>query len=439
VKQHRNALREIIARHKSGEPVGIFSVCSANPTVIETSIEFAMKKEIPLLIEATCNQVNQYGGYTGMTPQQFADFVWELAGKYGLPRENITLGGDHLGPYPWRDEPVQAAMKKSGQMIHDYVHAGYKKIHLDASMKCADDDPDQPLDVRTSAARTAELCAIAEEAAGQTGMSDEIVYVIGTEVPRPGGIQMEEDEVQVTLVPDVRSTIESTKEAFYSMGLERGWERVIAVVVQPGVEFGDNLISNYKRDRAKQLSDFIESYKQLVFEAHSTDYQTPKALKQLVEDHFVILKVGPELTFAYREAIFALESIEIELLSARKDIQLSNLRKVIDVAMLENPVHWQDYYGGTTSEQAFARKYSFSDRIRYYWPNPKVKMALRKLFDNLRGLDIPAPLLGEYFPVQYQKILQHSLTKNPTSLIEDKIKEVLEKYADAVQPNKIFS
>jgi len=429
--KHRDTLREIIARHKSGEPVGTFSVCSANPTVIETSIKFAVNNEIPLLIEATCNQVNQFGGYTGMTPHQFADFVWELAGKYGLPRENITLGGDHLGPYPWREELVQVAMKKSAKMIHDYVRAGYKKIHLDASMKCADDDPDQPLDVRTSAARTAELCAIAEKAAGQLGMSDDVVYVIGTEVPRPGGIQMEEDEVQVTLVEDVQSTIESTREAFSSMGLEGAWERVIAVVVQPGVEFGDNVIFNYKRDCAKQLSDYIESYKQLVFEAHSTDYQTQEALQQLVEDHFVILKVGPELTFAYREAVFALALMEIELLGGRPDIQLSNLRDVIDDAMLENPVYWQNYYQGTEREQAFARKYSFSDRIRYYWPNPKVQIALQKLFDNLRDLDIPAPLLSQYVPVQYQKSLRTGISVTPAMLVASAIQGILEKYTSA--------
>jgi D-tagatose-1,6-bisphosphate aldolase subunit GatZ/KbaZ len=431
MKLPRNSVQEVIARHKCGEPVGIFSVCSANPIVIETSIKFAAEKEIPILIEATCNQVNQFGGYTGMLPKDFADFVWNFVRKYNLPKEKITLGGDHLGPYPWRDEPVQVAMKKSSQMIHDYVNSGYKKIHLDASMKCADDDPDQPLDIRISADRAAELCATAEKAAEQSGMTNEIIYVIGTEVPLPGGVESEEDEVLVTLVGDVQSTIASTKEAFFSMGLEQAWERVIAVVVQPGVDFGDDVIFNYKRERAKPLSKFIEDYEQLVFEAHSTDYQTPKALKQLVEDHFVILKVGPELTFAYREAIFALELLEIELLSDRTDIQLSNLGKVIDAVMLENPVYWQDYYQGTTREQAFARKFSFSDRIRYYWPKPEVKVALQRLYNNLENLEIPAPLLSQYFPRQYQKVLRNELPAEPTLLVKGKIQEILKKYAGA--------
>jgi len=431
MKQSRNSLQEIIAARKKGDLVGVYSVCSANPRVIEASVKFAVLEEIPLLIEATCNQVNQFGGYTGMLPNQFAKFVWKLVEKHHLNKESLTLGGDHLGPFPWQDDPVQSAMQKASQMVHDYVCAGYTKIHLDASMKCADDDPDRPLDMEISAARTAEICAVAEKAAVQSGRTDQIVYVIGTEVPRPGGVEIGEDEIKVTLVEDVHETIEVTKKAFLSRGLEQTWERVIAVVVQPGVEFGDNAIYNYERERTKKLSEFIRADKQLVFEAHSTDYQTGDALRQMVEDNFTILKVGPELTFTYREAVFALELIEIELLGGRPDTKLSNLRKVIDTVMLDNPSYWRKYYRGRESEQAFARKYSFSDRIRYYWPNPIVQAALKQLFVNLERFDIPTQLISQYLPVQHQKILQHRITKKPVALLEDKIKEILLKYSSA--------
>ena len=431
MKQSRNSLQEIIAARKNGELVGVYSVCSANPRVIEASVKFAALKEIPLLIEATCNQVNQFGGYTGMLPDQFAKFVWELVEKHHLNKESVTLGGDHLGPFPWQNDPVKSAMQKAKQMVHDYICAGYTKIHLDASMKCADDDPGIPLDMEISATRAAEMCAVAEKAVVQSGRTNQIVYVIGTEVPRPGGVEIGEDDIQVTVVEDVRETIDITKKAFLSRGLEQAWERVIAVVVQPGVEFGDNVIYNYERERAKKLSEFIGADKQLVFEAHSTDYQTGDALRQMVEDNFTILKVGPELTFTYREAVFALELIETELFGGRPDTKLSNLRKVVDTVMLDDPSYWQKYYRGRESEQVFARKYSFSDRIRYYWPNHKIQVALKQLFVNLESIDIPTPLLSQYLPVQYQKILQHGITKKPVALIEDKIKEILLKYASA--------
>ncbi|MFL1089387.1 class II D-tagatose-bisphosphate aldolase non-catalytic subunit, partial [Acinetobacter baumannii] len=92
-----------------------------------------------VLIEATSNQVNQFGGYTGMQPADFRDFVYNIARTVGFPAERIILGGDHLGPNCWQDEPAAVAMEKSIDLIKAYVAAGFSKIHLDASMSCADD------------------------------------------------------------------------------------------------------------------------------------------------------------------------------------------------------------------------------------------------------------------------------------------------------------
>ena len=66
----------------------------------------------------------------------------------------------------------------------------------------------------------------------------------------------------------------------------------------------------------------IEQYDRLIFEAHSTDYQTPAALAALVRDHFAILKVGPALTFALREALWALDCIEREWIDSDAGVRL---------------------------------------------------------------------------------------------------------------------
>jgi D-tagatose-1,6-bisphosphate aldolase subunit GatZ/KbaZ len=100
--------------------------------------------------------------------------------------------------------------------------------------------------------------------------------------------------------------------------------------------------------------------------------------------------------------VFALEFIEIELLGHRSDIELSNLRQVVDTVMIDNPEYWQKYYLGTAEEQAYARKFSFSDRIWYYWLDPKVQAAVLRMFNNLDKIDIPLPLLSQFFPKQYQ-------------------------------------
>ena len=316
-----------------------------------------------LLIEATCNQVNQFGGYTGMSPLDFVRYVRETSQKNQFPWENIILGGDHLGPSVWQAEPTEVAMGRAETLIHDYVEAGFVKIHLDCSMRLAD-DPDVTLDVEVSAERSARLARVAEESLSprERDKGEGLRYVIGTEVPVPGGAIEHEESVRVTKVEDVRQTIEVTREAYYREGLQAAWERVIAIVVQPCVEFGDEFVLPYHTDAVKELAEFIESQPN-VYEAHSTDYQSYKALENLVRDHFAILKVGPALTFAFREAVFALALMEDELVPSYEH---SNIISVLDDVMREHPEHWVRYYHGNEAEQALKRKYSFSDRIRYY-------------------------------------------------------------------------
>jgi D-tagatose-1,6-bisphosphate aldolase subunit GatZ/KbaZ len=443
-KNTLSPLREIVHAQKQGIPKGIYSICSANQFVLEAGFQQALRDQKTLrdqkmvqdnsilLIESTSNQVNQYRGYTGMTPNMFATYVHDLAALYKLPENQIIMGGDHLGPHVWQDEPAVSAMAKARQLVRDCVLAGFTKIHLDASMKCADDPPDAALSVTTSAKRAAELCQAAEDAytmlhPGRT----KPCYVIGTEVPIPGGTLEQEDEISVTAVEDVRETIEVTRRAFFKLGLEETWERVIAVVVQPGVEYGDETLFEYNHSLAAPLRKFIETYDHLVYEAHSTDYQTREALKRLVEDHFAILKVGPALTFAFREAVYALSWIEEELLARESSAGASSLKQVLDNSMLANPVYWKKYYSGNESELRFARKYSFSDRSRYYWPVTDVQQALSKLFENLGRIPVPLTLLSQHLPIQYNKVRSGELANSPKAWVYDKITSVLSDYAFA--------
>ncbi len=114
-----------------------------------------------LLIESTCNQVNHRGGYTNTKPNAFYKRVLNIAKTYNLQENNLLLGGDHLGPNPWTHLPSEKAMKEAKQMVHDYVKAGYKKIHLDASMSCIDDIT--PLNNEIISERIAQLCEVAEK------------------------------------------------------------------------------------------------------------------------------------------------------------------------------------------------------------------------------------------------------------------------------------
>lgn len=421
-----NILQEVIQTHKSGKDTGVYAVCSAHPLVIEAALQQALNDNSILLIEATSNQVDQFGGYTGMTPADFRDFVVQKAQQYQFPLARLVLGGDHLGPNRWQTQPAEEAMRHAEDLIAAYVAAGFKKIHLDCSMSCAGDPT--PLTDAIVAQRAARLAQIAEQTAKEIFGQSDLVYVIGTEVPVPGGAAEVEDELSVTSPQDARTTIEYHLQAFQHAGIADCWERVIALVVQPGVEFNHTGVIDYERDKAAQLSQVVNEYPHMIFEAHSTDYQTELAYKELVQDHFAILKVGPALTFAMREALFNLCAIEEELVVKS---QTSNLRERLENCMRENPNHWEKYYQGNRQQQRFSRIYSFSDRIRYYWPDDAVNEAQNKLFDNLSGVDIPLPLLSQYLPEQFKRVREGAITANPQELIIDKIQQVLRSYSQA--------
>ncbi|MFZ5911865.1 MAG: class II D-tagatose-bisphosphate aldolase non-catalytic subunit [Chloroflexota bacterium] len=425
-------LDEIVAAQKRGEAKGIASICSAHPFVIQQTLKVSKTFRVSPLIEATCNQVNQFGGYTGMTPKDFAAYVRGLAEENGCPVGNILLGGDHLGPSAWQDELAESAMQKAEVLIRDYVQAGFTKIHLDCSMKLADDPPGA-LDVELTAKRAAQLAKVAESvgtglAPVQSSAPVQLPrYVIGTEVPIPGGAIGHEEGVSVTKVEDARQTLEVTREAFYRAGLQSAWERVIALVVQPGVEFGDDFVLPYQPEPARALSEFIES-QPVVFEAHSTDYQARQALKNLVRDHFAILKVGPALTFAFREAVFALAMMENELFPPQ---ERSNIISVLGDVMLEQPGHWAKYYHGDVREQAFKRKYSLSDRIRYYWTDPRVQRAFEKMMRALGENPLPAMLVGQFAPDVFASNKDGGNRFTPGQVLAVKIENVLDDYVQA--------
>jgi D-tagatose-1,6-bisphosphate aldolase subunit GatZ/KbaZ len=296
-------------------------------------------------------------------------------------------------------------------------------------MKCADDgDPNLPLETSISAERTALLCKISEETYKNSSKEfDPPVYVIGTDVPPPGGMK-NKHSIRITPVNEVEATIELTKKAFEKYNLQDAWERVVAVVVQPGVEFGDSNVFEYQRSKAIDLIKKIEKTDNLIYEAHSTDYQRKEILKQMVADHFAILKVGPWLTYAFREAVFALAFIEKELLSNNRSRNLSNLLEIIDYVMVEYQIYWEKYYFGSDEEIKFARKYSYSDRIRYYWSDEAIINALLKLIKNLTVNKIPDTLLSQFMPDEYQAFRDGEILNSPEDLIHHKILKVLEIY-----------
>ena len=422
------ALLELVRRHRAGDAVGIYSVCSAHPLALRAALEHARARDGYALIEATSNQVNQEGGYTGLRPAQFRDLVLALADQGGLSRERVLLGGDHLGPNAWQSLPAKEALRRAAVMVSEYVRAGYRKIHLDCSMSCADDPGVLSDDI--VAERTAALCAGAEEAWRSAG-GEPPVYVVGTEVPVPGGAQETLSELAVTEPRAALATVAAHRSAFVTSGLHGAWDRVIGLVVQPGVEFDHDRVIDYRPEKARHLSKCLEDLPNLVFEAHSTDYQTERALRALVRDHFAILKVGPAVTFALREAVWALDRVEREW---HGESHAVNARKVLLEAMRADPKHWRKYYHGSGHALDLQLEYSLSDRIRYYWPDPTVVAALERLNAAFEDGTAPLALLSQYLPAAYAAVRAGRIPARMTDLVIHHVRQVLSHYSRACDP-----
>lgn len=423
----KHPVMELIERRKAGLKCAIPSFCTANELVIEAIMEDALRHgDHAVLLEATANQVNQFGGYTGMEAADFAEFVRSIAKRTGLEREKIILGGDHLGPLIWCHEKEAEAMEKAEELIRSFVLSGFTKIHLDTSMRLGGEEE---LSVQTVADRGARLYCVGQDAfreyRQQYPDALEPVYIIGSEVPVPGGSR-EKETVSVTSPEDFERTLQAYEDAFQRKGIRNAWRHIAAVVVQPGVEFSGSEICTYSREKAASLCGSLKKYPNLMFEGHSTDYQGAERLREMAEDGVGILKVGPALTFALREALFALHMIEKEILPEGEED--SGLMQVLENRMLEKPENWEKHYQGDKKQQYLARKYSFSDRIRYYLGEPQVCGALEKMFLNLSRVEIPAEVLSQYMPIQYQKVRSGILKKDARELAKDAVVRVLDDY-----------
>ena len=424
----KHPLQEMMDCRRQGEKCGIPSYCTANELVLEECLIRAKELGEPVLIEATANQSNQFGGYTGMKPADFYQKVLAMAKEIGVPENQVILGGDHLGPLTWQDKPEAEAMALSEELVYQYTLAGFTKIHLDTSMKVAD-DPEGALSTETVARRGVRLYQVCMKAYNELLKTKpdamRPVFIIGSEVPIPGGAQEAEDSLAVTKPEAFEETVRTYKAAFAAAGIPEGWSDVIAVVVQPGVEFGDEQVFLYNRDAAKDLCAKLADYPEVIFEGHSTDYKSANCLRDMVEDGIAILKVGPAITYGLREALFSLSMMERELVPAAEQAYFI---ETLEQVMTENPNNWKKHYHGSFKQLGLARKYSYSDRCRYYMGDEKVVTAIETLFTNLTKYPIPMNMLHQYMPIQYEKVRSGKLSLSPKALALDGVAQFMADY-----------
>ena len=379
-------LYEVIARNRAGEPAAVPSVCSAHPEILTSALHLARDLERPLIIEATSNQVNQFGGYTGMRAADFMAFVNKLISTSGIDPTTVVLGGDHLGPQVWNREPAEQAMDKAKCLVAEYSTAGIQKIHLDCSEGCAGEAAQ--VSDELAAARAAELAVVCRNASENP---QELVFVVGTEVPPPGGVRMDDNGNLVATTPqNATKTINAHRAAFEAQGAADLWGQVAGLVVQPGVEFSFDEVHQLPLGRDPGLRSVMMDHPHLCLEAHSTDYQPPDVYPRLAELGFAFQKVGPALTYAWRRALYALDHLRSILQPGS-----TSLPQVVESAMRKNPVFWRDHYPASGAEVAW--HFGLSDRIRYYWTDSAVAGAVTGLLDELATANLPDHVYLEVF------------------------------------------
>lgn len=387
-------INAIIAQNRKNIPIAIPSICSAHPDVLAACLMLAQKHDVKLLVESTSNQVNQHGGYTGMNPADFISFIYAICKKCKIDKDRVIFGGDHLGPQVWRSQSADFAMSEAIDLVKAYVKAGFTKIHLDCSEGCKGEDAQVGDDL--AASRAAILAKACEEAAPDPR---KIHYIVGTEVPPPGGARADETltDIIATDPKHAQVTIIKHQQAFKALGIEHVWDKVIGLVVQPGLEFAPDHVFPFNKQQEDELSEVLTPYSQLCYEAHSTDYQDASVYQEIAKRHFAIHKVGPALTFAYRKAVYALSCLENWLTCI--DIK-SNLPQIMEDLMLKNPENWEKHYVGTPQQVNHLRHFGYADRIRYYWANETAVAATTKLMENLKCDKPLLPLIDQFFSPQ---------------------------------------
>lgn len=400
------------------------SVCSAHPDVLAASLRLAGQRGVPLIVEATSNQVNQFGGYTGMQPADFRSAVSRIAAEVGMAPGAVILGGDHLGPQAWRSLPADEAMKNAADMMRAYVEAGFTKLHLDCSEGCEGEAPQ--VGDALAAARAADLAAVCELASESP---ERLSYVVGTEVPVPGGARVGHDGVIVPTSPRAaEATLAAHQEAFEARGLAAAWSRVRGLVVQPGIEFGNDHIDRLDPASPDKLRAVLDDHPHIAFEAHSTDYQHPEVFVSLARRRFAVLKVGPALTRAYRQAIYALSHIDGWLHGT------PHLSMLMEDLMQAEPRHWRGHVSDAVPNGRVLRHLGYADRIRYYWMHPKAQAAVGELEAELSGTELPETLVECYFDVRTREraqMLADGGLKPAKALVHAQIETVLEPYIQA--------
>ena len=424
---HNSWLIGIMEANRRGERKGICAVESQNPTVQETYLRQALADSSPALFEICADMLDSQGQSGKILPYDFIANVKQIAVKTGFPRDRLFFGVDHLSPSIWQDESYASAMKKTCTLISDLVSLGFNKLGIHAGISLKGDPENQLLSQEAIIAREATLYQAAEGAAAALPDEEKPLYVIDVH-PGQG---MTEDQTNIVNKEDVEITVDRFAKTAAAAGLPEMKERLLAARIFLGAGYDSEKVIPFGSSLLKELGGCVYGDKPVVLEVLQTDFQPQTVLNQLVDNHFAFLRVGQELTYTMREALFSMALMENETMIGKPGVYLSNFIIELDRAMQSDPRHWQKYYTGNGFEQLIERKFSLYDRSRFYWEDKEVRKTKKRLFDNLIEYPVLLTVMRQFMPYQYERVAAGELENKPDALVMDAVRRALHRYSHA--------
>jgi D-tagatose-1,6-bisphosphate aldolase subunit GatZ/KbaZ len=357
------------------------SFCTSNDDVIETIFDFCKIFNLPLLIECTSNQVNQFGGYSGLNTKSFKKNILKISKIKKFKKKKLYIGADHLGPLPWMNLKEDKAMLNAKKLFKDTINCNFDKIHIDTGMMLKSD-------IILPRKKIIDRCLEIFKLCNKNKIKN-IFFVFGTEVPIAGGGKIK--QIKPTKLQSIKEEIK-----YYKM-----IKKNFSLVIEPGIGFENDFIKKPSFKNFKKKNNFSKR-QHISFEAHSTDYQSILSLKKLVKNNFKFLKVGPELTYNYLKAILIMEKLEKKYYKKN----YSSIKKILLSEMNKNKPLWNKYYKKNIN---FLKLNSLLDRARYFWNKNKVVKAKETLIKNINNID--TEVLLKKFEINDKKLLSKYLLK----------------------------
>jgi D-tagatose-1,6-bisphosphate aldolase subunit GatZ/KbaZ len=404
-KMKYQKLIEIAHRNCQGERIGIISLDALHPIVVEAYLLSALEDGFPAVIEVGAHSFSD----NRTTPSAFTNNINQIAEKVEFPLDQLIFSAYDLNLLVQMDTADQNEQKKISHIISEIIEGGFGIFGLNAS-----------------GANFGELIRTIEKSVSENLGAHKPLYVIdlpGAQAD-PGRGSFSDPAENDAKIPHLIEEMLVDCEPNIK-------ERILAVRMSLGRGHDGETVFPFSKHVFSDIHARLKAVFPNLLGAGHIDHQPQSILSELVKAHFGYMRVGSELTYTMREAIFSLAMMENESMQGKPGVYLSNLMVELDKAMQFSPDRWSAYYPGNGFEQLLARKYSLYDRSRFFWDDEEVQEAWARLVQNFKSYPVPVTVLRQFMPDQYAHLVSGEIQNTPETLVLDKLQDILRRYSTA--------